>query len=200
MSEVAVNDQRDAVARRLSEEFAADRLSIEELERRLDLVYRAQSATELAVLTSDLPAPVAMASPDVRGSHGEVTRSIRTLLGNAVRSGPMELPAHLEVRAILGNVELDLREASFGAFTEISIKSVLGNVEITLPMGVRVENDGDGILGSCECHVAAGSMPMVGTSPVVRLTGRSVLGNVEVYAASADRAPGVHRALGRGVK
>ena len=112
---------------------------------------------------------------------------VGTLLGNAVRSGPMELPAHLEVRAILGNVELDLREASFGAFTEISIKSVLGNVEITLPMGVRVENDGDGILGSCECHVAAGSMPMVGTSPVVRLTGRSVLGLSLIHISEPTR-------------
>ena len=192
-----MNEQREAVAQRLSAEFAADRLTLDELERRLDLVYQAKSPAELASLTSDLPAPVAMASPLVRGSHGVVTRSVRTVMGSTSRSGAMELPSLLEVRAILGNIELDLRDASFGPFTEISIRSVLGNVEITLPMGVRVENDGDGFLGSFECHVAPGVMPMVGTAPVVRLTGRAVLGNVEVYAATTDQIAGVHRAIGR---
>ncbi|MBL0170393.1 MAG: DUF1707 and DUF2154 domain-containing protein [Gemmatimonadaceae bacterium] len=195
-----MNEQRDAVAQRLSEQFAADRLSLEELERRLDLVYQAQSPAELSALTADLPAPVAMASPVVRGSHGAMTRSIRTVLGNVERSGAMELPPLLEVRAVLGNIELDLREASFGPFTEIAIRSVLGNVEITLPAGVRIENDGDGFLGSFECHVAPGAMPMVGTAPVVRLTGRVVLGNVEVHAMPGLEPPGVHRALGRGGK
>ncbi len=192
-----MNEQRDVVVQRLSEQFAADRLSLDELERRLDLVYQARSPAELAALTADLPAPVAIASPAVRGSHGVITRSIRTVLGNAVRSGAMELPPRLEVRAILGNIELDLREASFGPFTEISIRSVLGNVEITLPVGVRVENDGNGFLGSFECHVAPGAMPMVGTAPVVRLTGRAVLGNVEVHAVPGLEPPGAHRALGR---
>lgn len=194
------DEQRDAVAQRLSEQFALDRMSLEELERRLDLVYQAKSPAELTALTADLPAPVAMPSPSVRGSHGAITRSIRTVLGNVQRSGAMELPPRLEVRAVLGNVELDLRDASFGPFTEIAIRSVLGNVEITLPMGVRVENDGDGYLGSFECHVATGSMPMVGTAPVVRFTGRVVLGNVEVHSApglQAPELPGHYRALGR---
>ena len=59
---------------------------------------------------------------------------------------------------------------------------IFGNVEITLPAGVRVENDGQGFLGSFSCHVAPGAMPMVGTAPIVRVTGRVVLGNVEVMS------------------
>jgi hypothetical protein len=182
----------------LSEQFAADRLTLDELERRLDLVYKATSPAELSAITADLPAPVAMASPTVRGSHGQVTRSVRTFFGSTERSGPMELPPHLEVRAVFGSVELDLRDATFGAFTEISIKATMGSVEITLPMGVRVENDGGAVFGSFECHLAPGAMPMVGTSPVVRLTGRAVMGSVEVYAAASDAVAGVHRAIGRG--
>lgn len=197
MPRAEVNEQRDAVAKRLSEQFAADRLSLDELERRLDLLYQARSPADLSALTADLPAPVAMASPAVRGSHGVVTRSIRTVLGNVTRSGAMELPALLDVRSVLGNIELDLRDASFGPFTEIAIRSVLGNVDITLPVGVRVENDGDGFLGSFECHIAPGAMPMVGTAPVVRLTGRAVLGNVEVYSAENGQER-VQRAVRRG--
>ena len=185
-----MNEQREAVVQQLSAHFAADRLTLDELERRLERVYRAQSAAELAELTADLPG-TAVATARPVGSHTAVVHHVRTIMGSVERSGAIELPARLEVRAILGNVGLDLREAIFGPYTEISIRAVMGNVEITLPMGVRVENDGDGFLGSYECHVAPGSMPMVGTAPIVRLTGRAVLGNVEVYAAS----PSVPRSI-----
>lgn len=181
-----MNERRDLVVRRLSEQFAADRLTLEELERRLDLVYQAQSPAELLALTADLPAPVAVttSSGQRRVSLGpEVSRQFRATLGNLERSGPMDLPALLEVSAVLANVELNLRDATFGPFTEIAIRCLLGNVAITLPAGVRVEHDGGGVLGSFTCHVSPGAMPMVGTAPVVRLTGRATLGNVEVSAA-----------------
>lgn len=195
-----MNEQRDAVVQRLSEQFAADRLSVEELERRLDLVYQATSPADLAALTSDLPAVtmpqapgrLAMASPMQRAL---ATRRIHTFMGNIERSGPMDVPPLLEVRTTLGNIELDLSDATFGPLTEISVRSTLGNVEITLPAGVRVENDGSGILGSFECHIAPGNMPMVGTAPVVRLTGRTILGNVEVHADPSPYPPNAQPAL-----
>jgi hypothetical protein len=200
-----VNDQREAAVQRLSEHFAADQISMDELERRLDLVYQAQSPGELATLTADLPTvtpPMAAGRLSIASSHqrlrGPVVRRIRTFLGNIERSGPMDVPPMLEVRSTLGNIELDLSDATFGPLTEIAIHSVLGNVEITLPAGVRVENDGSGLLGSFECHVLPGAMPMVGTAPVVRLTGRTILGNVEVHAdATPTIAPNSHAALHR---
>ena len=173
-----VNDDRERVVQRLSEQFAADRISLDELERRLELVYQAKSPSDLVAITADLPASNTL--PAAHFGRGEQVQAIRTALGNITRAGPMLLPSRLEVRSILGNIELDLTEATFGPVTEIAIRSVLGNVEIVLPAGVRVENDGNGILGSFECRVSPAVMPMVGTSPVVRLTGRCVLGNVEV--------------------
>jgi Domain of unknown function (DUF1707) len=47
---------RGAAAERLSQHAAAGRLSIEELEERLDLVQRAVVADDLASIESDLPA------------------------------------------------------------------------------------------------------------------------------------------------
>ncbi len=179
-----MNEQRELVVQRLSEHFAADRLSLDELEHRLERVYQARSATELAAITADLPVPVSL--PAAHDGRGDVTQRIRAALGNVERRGEMVVPARLELRAILGNIELDLTEASFGPVTEIAIRSVLGNIEITLPPGVRVENDGNGVLGSFECRVARGAMPMVGTAPIVRLTGRCILGNVEVTSAPVE--------------
>ncbi len=197
-----MNEQRDAAVQRLSEHFAADQISIDELERRLDLVYQAQTPADLATLTADLPTLSPTSTPGHRAltstaprGRGPMVRQVRTFMGNIERSGPMDVPPRLEVRTTLGNIELDLSDATFGPVTEISIRSILGNVEITLPAGVRVENDGSGVLGSFECHVLPGAMPMVGTAPIVRLTGRTILGNVEVHADAPTHDPNLQPAL-----
>ncbi len=153
----------------------------------MDLVYKASSPADLMALTADLPTSADL--PAVHHDRRDTPLKIRTALGNVVRGGTMVVPARLELRAVLGNIELDLRGASFGPRTEISIRSVMGNVEIVLPDGLRVESDGEGVLGSFESHILPGSQPMVGTAPTVRLTGRAILGNVEV--SSAPRLPGV---------
>lgn len=177
---------------------------MDDLERRLDLVYKARSAPELAALTADLPMPVTVATglsstPLASGAYAVLPHQLRTFMGNIEREGPLQISAHIDLRAIMGNIELDLRDAYFGAFTEISIKTFMGNVEIILPSGVRVENDGVAFVGSFTCDIFSGAMPMVGTSPVVRFTGKSVLGNVEIRAAATPHGHGNHAAVGRGL-
>ncbi len=185
MPEGEVTPMREAVVQRLGEQFAADRLTLEELERRLDLAYQARSTDELAALTVDLPAHASLTTVRPSGAsltheRGAMSRTISATFGNIERRGDMDVPARLEVRARFGNVVLDLREAAFPPFAEIDISCVFSNVEIYLPPGVRVENDGSGVLGSFTCAVTPGAMPMVGTAPVVRLRGRAVFGNVDV--------------------
>ena len=52
----AVTDaDRDAAAAQLREHYAADRLSLDEFQDRLDAVYRAQTARVLGTVTSSLP-------------------------------------------------------------------------------------------------------------------------------------------------
>lgn len=51
----ASDADRDRFAKRLHEEYAEGRLSLEELQRRIDAVYAAQTLIELYELTSDLP-------------------------------------------------------------------------------------------------------------------------------------------------
>lgn len=200
MSEVN-DDARNAVVQRLSTHFADDRITMDELERRLDLVYKARLASELAALTADLPTPVAVATgqsstPLATGAYAVLPYQLRTFMGNIEREGALQVSAHVELRAVMGNIELDLRDAHFGAFTEISIKTIMGNVEIVLPSGVRVENDGGAFLGSFVCDIFSGAMPMVGTSPVVRFTGKAVLGNVEIRAAATQHGHGAYAAVG----
>jgi hypothetical protein len=53
----ASDADRERFAAELHEHFAEGRLSLEELQRRLDLVFAAQTLIDLYELTSDLPHP-----------------------------------------------------------------------------------------------------------------------------------------------
>ena len=64
---VSLTDERERVIQLLSEHFANDRLSLDELEARMDLAYKASSVGDLQRLTADLPsattAPVPAPAP-----------------------------------------------------------------------------------------------------------------------------------------
>ena len=53
----ASDADRDRFAAQLHEHFAEGRLSLDELQRRLDLVFSAETLVDLYELTSDLPHP-----------------------------------------------------------------------------------------------------------------------------------------------
>ncbi len=70
-------------------------------------------------------------------------------LSSTEREGRWELPRHLRALAVLGNVELDLRDAIVGVgLYVIEAVAVFGNVEIIVPPELHVECDGDALLGS----------------------------------------------------
>src|SRR3954468_13337067 len=76
-------------------------------------------------------------------------RGIVSILGNRGVKGPWVLPTHLRVATILGNTDIDLREAQLSSDTSvIEILCVMGNVKIIVPPDVIVECDGEPFLGS----------------------------------------------------
>ena len=80
-----------------------------------------------------------------------------SFLGSTEREGRWELPRHFRALAVLGNVELDLREAEIGVgVSVIEAVAVMGNIEITVPPDVAVESDGDSLLGSFVVKYAKG--------------------------------------------
>jgi len=177
---------RDRVVRRLSAHFAADHIGVEELERRLDLVYSAKSRDALEALTGDLPA--------LEGGHDEAVRAasaairperavadndfIVAIMGGAERKGSWTPPHKLSVLALMGGAGLDFREAVFGApTTEVTALAIMGGVEIIVPPGVRVETNGLAIMGGFE----GGSAPETSDrAPLVRVRGLALMGAVEV--------------------
>ncbi|MDQ6736893.1 MAG: DUF1707 domain-containing protein [Gemmatimonadota bacterium] len=184
---------RDHVVELLKAGFVENHLSMTEFEQRVALAHQARSRAELDPLVADLlPAAGLAPTASPPGYTGSIAnhRKIVAILSNHQRRGPMALPRHLEIVAILGNVELDLTGASIAnGVTEIDISAVFGNVEVTLPPGVRIESHGNAFLGSFD-HRSQEFPEYAETGDrVIRITGQSVFGSVTIEAAPAFAPP-----------
>jgi hypothetical protein len=188
--------ERGKVIEALTEHFAQDRLSMEELEQRLDRVYAATTPSALSAVLADLPALVAplapaASAPVAQSGTGRSEKSLFAFMSGVVRKGPWAVPKTINAIAIMGGIELDLRFAHFTApVTEIQILAIMGGVEVIVPPGVRVESDGFAIMGGFGTEVGDPGLP---NAPVVRLTGLALMGGVEVRIAPVGiEQPGVH--------
>jgi hypothetical protein len=197
--------EREAVISALGDAYAADRIELEELELRMARVYRATTRTALADVMADLSprsavaapapatervvAPSATAMVSARAyEYGMATiarpeivparQALVALMGGVTRKGAWVVPTTLRVIAVMGGVDLDLREAQFGeGVTEIEIFALMGGVGILVPTGVRVETTGMGIMGGFE--VSGADADPGPDAPVLRISGVATMGGVD---------------------
>lgn len=184
---------RERVAEALREAAGDGRLTLSELEERLDATFRARTYGDLEPMTRDLPAgpypapglPVP-ARPPARppipsGSRRPLARSerITTVLGDERRGGRWEVPSRLEVGAFLGEVVLDFTEAIVRhREIVVQVAAVLGSVTLVVPDGIDVRMDpGLSIMGERK-HRLGG--PVTPGGPVYRVRGFVVLGEITV--------------------
>ncbi|KOX13575.1 DUF1707 domain-containing protein [Nocardiopsis sp. NRRL B-16309] len=192
----ASDADRDSVAHRLREALAEGRLTPDEHSERLDAVYGAKTLGELVPLTEDLPAPDSGRSPSplpgdfhsprpVYGSgrvvDAEPTSTVAVaVMGGADRSGGWVVPANFFAGAVMGGVELDLREARFTQ-RECTIwaGTVMGGIDITVPDDVQVRVHGLPVMGG---FGSTGALPSVmdPQAPIVHVRGLAVMGGVDV--------------------
>jgi hypothetical protein len=181
---------RERVIALLTERYAQDHLSLDEFERRAAAAYSARTPDDLATLTADLGDT---GVPATRASLPSM--NIGVVLGSIVRD-MHAVPRALEVRTVLGNVELDLTHASFApGVTEIALHAFMGNIEIQLPPHVGVEDHVSAVLGSFEYrrHPRATSWAESHhVTSVVRFTGRVTMSSAEVVIRKDVGANGQH--------
>jgi hypothetical protein len=178
-----IEQVRERVIQALSEHFARDHLSIDELETRMARVYAATTPAEVDALVDDLPAlavgaPVTL-TPDGYAPAPKLRERLVAIMSGIVRRGLWKIPRRLRVVAIMGGVELDLRQAELPpGVTEISAFVFMGGLDIRVPPGVRLETDGVAIMGAFEDRVHdPGAAPP--DAPVVRVTGIAIMGGVD---------------------
>jgi hypothetical protein len=183
----ASDADRERVADILREAAGDGRLTMEELDERLDAVYAAKTYAELEPITRDLPqagsaqAPVPAAAPagDLSRVGGEPTsHAAIAILGGFSRKGDWVVPKEFSAVAILGGGEIDLREARFSEpVVTIHAVTIMGGIEITVPEDVTVQVTGVGIMGAFE-HIPGGEGQAGG--PKIIINGVAIMGGVEV--------------------
>jgi cell wall-active antibiotic response 4TMS protein YvqF len=136
--------------------------------------------------------PLAPAIPETSG--------VVSFLSSTEREGSWALPRRFRALAVLGNVELDLREAEIGlGVSVIEAVAVMGNIEITVPPDVAVESDGDSLLGSFVVKYAKGVSANTATGyKKVHITGTAYAASVEIHVKGPDEpmAARIRRTLG----
>jgi len=177
----AADSDRERVADHLREAAAHGRLTMDELEERLERAYTAKTYAELEPLTRDLPAAGSAAplpvpagsgtSPLVGGTPTGRRWSIAIMSGSD-RRGRWVMPRRYNAFAFWGGVVLDLREATFAEHeTVIHANAIMAGIDILVPEGVDLRIDGFGLMGGYGDATSGQLEPPPPGAPIVRVTG-----------------------------
>jgi len=180
----ASDADRERVAEMLRQAAGDGRLTMDELDERLDAVYAAKTYAELAPITRDLPgsgvpAPATTPADGVRLYGGEPTsHGAVAILGGFTRKGDWVVPRDFNVFCLMGGGEIDLRDARFSE-REVSIHvvAIMGGCEITVPQDATVRVTGIGIMGAFDHSIPGPDNP---GGPVITINGLALMGGVDV--------------------
>ncbi len=185
---------RDQTAEVLREAAGQGRLTLDELDQRLDQVYAAKTYADLDTVTHDLPAsgapapaPGAIGGYDARVGGTPGSKISIAVMSETRRSGQWVVPATCVAFAFMGGVVLDLRQARFSE-REVTIQAYawMGGVTIIVPEDIEVDVSGIAFMGGFD-HRASG--PGAPGAPRVKVLGLAFMGGVDVRR-KAPKKPG----------
>lgn len=175
--ELRVSDaDREAAVVRLREAGGEGRLTLEELAERVERADGARTRGDLDALTADLPAATARAR--VPEEPRKERRWVVAIMGGEQRKGRWRPSRRTNAIAIMGGVDIDLREAELADGAEILAIPVMGAVTVVVPEGVSVELSGFALMGGNSAPDDK-VLPLP-NAPVVRVRAFSLMGGVVV--------------------
>lgn len=187
----ASHADRERVAQILHTALSEGRITVQELEERLDTVYQAKTLAELEPPIADLPkVPMGTLEPatsrepvlDRRIGGAPGSAASVAVMSGASRKGAWVVPEQHNSFAFWGGIEIDLRDARFAERNStITAVAIMGAIEIVVPPDVTVEVGGFGFMGAFETEDRenpTGSPPP--GAPVVRVNGFAFWGAVTV--------------------
>jgi hypothetical protein len=137
----ASHGDRDQVVEILRDAAGDGRLTVEELDERVEAALGARTMGELARLTRDLPVSPEPSDP---GRRSKDVVEINQRFGTLHRSGEWEVPRRLELKMAGGDVKLDFTDAVLRQDTldlHVDIGAA-GNLILVVRPGVVVDTDG----------------------------------------------------------
>ncbi len=177
----ASDADREQTAEVLRRAAGEGRLTIEELDERLNVVYETRTQRELDELTADVIARDDPTRPNripVRAGEGGANWVVSVMSGHD-RKGRWRVGRHLKVISIMGGSNIDLNDAELTSdVTEITVFSLMGGNEIRIPEGLNVEISDFAFMGGNDARVGE-YMPDPG-GPLVKIRMISIMGGSDV--------------------
>jgi hypothetical protein len=174
------NEVRETAVEELQCAAADGRLPLSDFSERVGMALTAETSYQLAAATAGIDVAPLVGTPAVS--------TIRTLLGSRRQIGRWRLPSALRVRALVGDVYIDLRDAVVDdKVVEISAVTLFGNLCVDVPEGVDVDLKGFDVLGDRELRLAPVAR-RPGT-PLIRVRAHGLLGDVYVRTPEAGERP-----------
>jgi hypothetical protein len=186
---------REAKIDELSNFFANDDLTLEDLERRIESVYKAASVTELETITADLKlatvrpdeytrAKLARATPSLPQSYDAEYARILSIMSSTRRAGRWVVPRKLDVVAIMTDAKIDITHALLPpGIIELDMRVIMASFKLVVPPNVRVINESHAFLASVRSRADELRPDGEASSPnetVIRLTGTAIMADVNI--------------------
>jgi hypothetical protein len=139
----ASDADRERTAEILRRAAGDGRLTMDELEDRLNRTYETRTSRELARLTADVIASHERETVEgrmpIRRGEGGANWLISVMSGHD-RKGRWRVGRHLKVVNVMGGSSLDLNDAELADdYVEITVFSLMGGGDIRVPDGLNVE-------------------------------------------------------------
>lgn len=201
-----VSDQdRDGVIAQLNRHAGEGRLTLEELEERVEQAFNARTRGELEPLTRDLPTAPGQAAPgqaaarqeaagqEAAGQEAAAPEARRAqparwdvaIMGGNNRRGRFRLRDRFHALAFMGGSDIDLRNAVIdGDEVTILAVSIMGGSTIYVPDSVEVEVNGFALLGGND-EKGSAREPRA-NAPVIRIQSYALMGGVDVWRLPAE--------------
>ena len=176
----ASDADRERTAELLRRAAGEGRLTLEELDERLDTVYETRTQRELDRLTADVvakDAPGTSRMPVRQGEGG--TEWLVSVMSGHDRKGRWRVGRHLRVINIMGGTSIDLNDAELTAEeTTITMVSLMGGGDIRVPDGINVEISDFAFMGGNDAKI--GEYHPDPGGPVLRIRMISIMGGSDV--------------------
>ncbi|HTE44621.1 MAG TPA: LiaF domain-containing protein [Gemmatimonadaceae bacterium] len=183
----------------LSQHFANDDLSLEDLERRIERVYKAANVVELEQITADLRQAVLPAqnpivpsrisglgrpSGAVPAAYELESTRVLSLMSSTKRVGRWAVPRKVDVLAIMSETRIDLTQAVLPpGVIDLNLRVVMASFKLIVPPNVRVVNEMHSVMADVRSkahELLPDGAPEKGESTVIRLRGYAFMAEAKI--------------------
>lgn len=191
----ASDADRDQVAEVLHTAYAEGRITLDEHAERTQAVLEAKTFDDLIGLTADLvPQQSLPVHRDGTGRQLVVTEGanpdsdkMSTVMSTIKRDGSWRVRAHSIANNVMGDIKLDLTEATFDApVVEITGTQLMGSLMLRVPTGVTIVDEVTNILGETTIKDVGEPDP---TKPTIVLRGTNIMSDIKVRGPKPPKKP-----------